>query len=84
MFNTTRKSAEVARNQFANLLHAAESGRSTIITKHGRPVAALVPFSEFVAGGNQHSLMSLEGSGRGLWGKRSARTIRAFRDEWSR
>ena len=38
-----RKGAEEARNQLPDLLEAAEKGRSTIITRHGRPVAALVP-----------------------------------------
>ena len=36
-----RKGAEEARNQLAHLLDAAERGESTIISKHGRPVAAL-------------------------------------------
>ena len=40
---TSRKGAEEARNQLPDLLEAAEKGRSTIITRHGRPVAALVP-----------------------------------------
>ena len=84
MPNAPRKGAEEARNQLPDLLEAAEKGRSTIITKHGRPVAALVPVSEYVAGGRQQTLMSLEGSGRGLWGKNSSRAIRAMRDEWSR
>jgi antitoxin (DNA-binding transcriptional repressor) of toxin-antitoxin stability system len=35
-----RKGAEEARNQLPDLLAAAEKGRSTIITRHGRPVAA--------------------------------------------
>lgn len=34
--------------------------------------------------GQQQSLLPLEGSGRGLWGKDSARTVRRLRDEWSR
>jgi prevent-host-death family protein len=38
-----RKGAEEARNQLPELLDAAEKGRSTIITRHGRPVAALMP-----------------------------------------
>ena len=84
MSNAPRKGAEEARNQLPDLLEAAENGRSTIITKHGRPVAALVPVGEFVAGGRQQTLLSLEGSGRGLWGKNSARDIREIRDEWSR
>ena len=38
-----RKGAEEARNELPNLLAAAEKGRPTIITRHGKPVARLVP-----------------------------------------
>ena len=79
-----RKGAEEARNQLPDLLNAAEKGRSTILTRHGRPVAALVPIEEYGAAIRQQPLMPMEGSGRGLWGKSSARTIRRLRDEWSR
>jgi prevent-host-death family protein len=37
------KGAEEARNQLPHLLDAAEKGESTIISKHGRPVAVLRP-----------------------------------------
>jgi prevent-host-death family protein len=80
----TRKGAEEARNQLPDLLEAAEKGRSTIITKHGRPVAALVPLDRLDASGNQQSLVPLLGSGRGLWGEDSAQTLRDLRDEWNR
>ena len=43
------KGAEEARNQLPDLLEAAEKGRSTIITRHGRPVAALVPIEAYSA-----------------------------------
>jgi prevent-host-death family protein len=79
-----RKGAEEARNQLPDLLAAAEKGRSTIITRHGRPVAALVPFAAYGAAVRQQPLLPLAGSGRGLWGKNSTRTIRRLRDEWSR
>ena len=79
-----RKGAEEARNQLPDLLDAAEEGRSTIITRHGRAVAALVPISALDSTLRQQSLMPLAGSGRGLWGKDSARTLRKLRDEWSR
>jgi prevent-host-death family protein len=78
------KGAEEARNRLPELLEAAEQGRSTIITKRGRPVAALVPIDTYKVAGRQQSLMPLEGSGRGLWGRNSTRTIRALRDEWER
>jgi prevent-host-death family protein len=77
-----RKGAEEARNQLPSLLEAAERGLSTVITRHGRPVAALVPVDAYDAALGQQSLMSVQGSGRGLWGVDSAVTIRDLRDEW--
>lgn len=77
------KGVEEARNQLPSLIVAAEKGQSTIITKHGKPVAALMPIGAYGAAADQQSLTSLEGSGRGLWGKDSARTIHKLRDEWS-
>jgi prevent-host-death family protein len=84
MSKTRRKGAEDARNQLPDLLEAAEKGHSTIITRHGRPVAALVPIEAYGATVHQHPLLPLAGSGRGLWGKDSASTIRKLREEWSR
>lgn len=79
-----RKGAEEARNQLPDLLEAAEKGRSTIITKHGRPVAALVPIGAYDAAIRQPSLIPVAGSGKGLWGKNSTRALRKLRDEWQR
>lgn len=79
-----RKGAEEARNQLPDLLEAAEKGRSTIITRHGRPVAALVPIEAYGAAVRQQPLVPVAGSGRGLWGKDSTRTLRRLRDEWTR
>jgi prevent-host-death family protein len=44
-----RKGAEEARNRLPELLDAAEHGETTIITRHGRPVAALVPIATYGA-----------------------------------
>jgi antitoxin (DNA-binding transcriptional repressor) of toxin-antitoxin stability system len=38
-----RKGAKEDRNELSDLLDAAEKVRSTIITRHGRPVAAWCP-----------------------------------------
>jgi prevent-host-death family protein len=84
MEKVQRKGAEEARNQLPDLLEAAEAGKSTIITRHGRPVAALIPIGDFHSPDRQASLMSLAGSGRGMWGKNSTRMIRQLRDEWER
>ncbi len=77
------KGAEEARNRLPQLLEAAEKGQPTIITRHGRPVAALVPIAAYAAL-SQEPLTPLRGSGHGLWGKDSVRTIARLRAEWSR
>ncbi|MGH6989054.1 MAG: type II toxin-antitoxin system Phd/YefM family antitoxin [Stellaceae bacterium] len=79
-----RKGAEQARNELPRLLKAAEQGRSTVITRHGKPIAALVPIKDFEDRPRQLSILDLRGSGRGLWGKDSTATIRKMRDEWDR
>jgi prevent-host-death family protein len=84
MSRARRKGAKEARNQLSNLLDAAARGRSTIITRHGRPVAALVPIAEHRPAARQQSLLPLAGSGRGIWNRNSVRTLRRLRDEWDR
>jgi len=77
--------AEDARAQLPQLLQAAEQGRSTIITRHGKPVAALVPVDELQAATpRQQPLWSLVGTGKGLWGPDIRRAIRELKDEWER
>ncbi len=56
---TPHKSAEEARSQLPDLLDAAEKGRSTVITRHGRPVAALVPLGEYHRGAGQKPLSAV-------------------------
>jgi prevent-host-death family protein len=84
MAKMSRKGSEEARSQLPNLIEAAERGESTIITRRGRPVAALVPMKALGRSSNQRSLVPLLGSGRGLWGPDSERTLRDLRDEWER
>lgn len=84
MTRPSRKGVEDARSQLPSLLAEAEKGRSTIITRHGRSIAAIVPVGQ--AGGvrQQKSLVALAGSGKGLWGKHSTGTLRRLREEWDR
>jgi len=83
MDSTSRKGVEVARAELPAILAEAQRGRSTLITRHGKPVAAVVPAERAVVGA-QLSLMALGGSGRGLWGRSSAAMVRRLRDEWRR
>jgi prevent-host-death family protein len=78
------KGSEEARNELPTLLEDAEGGRATIITRRGRPVAALVPLAQYHISHRQQSLLTMAGSGRGLWGKNSGGTLDKMRDEWSR
>ena len=82
--SVVRKGAEEARNQLPDLLAAAEQGRSTVITRHGRPVAVLAPIGALEAAVRQAPLTPVAGSGRGLWGEDSAQTLLELRGEWSR
>ena len=77
------KGAEEARQQLPAILAAAAAGRTTIITRHGRAVAAVVPATE-VRQGKPASLQALAGSGRGMWGKDSRKLINKLREEWNR
>ena len=73
--------AEDARALLPELLEKAHQGSASLITKRGKPYAALVPVEQMRR--TRQALLALRGSGRGLWGKNSARTIRGLRDEWS-
>ncbi len=84
MSRPNRKGVEDARSQLPALLAEAERGRSTIITRHGRAIAAIVPVERTAGAPRQKSLLGLAGSGKGLWGRNSAKTLRKLRDEWER
>ena len=72
--------AEEARTLLPELLERAHRGASTIITKRGKPYALLVPVRE--TAGHRIPLMSLKGTGRGLWGAKPADSVAKLRDEW--
>jgi prevent-host-death family protein len=79
-----RRGAEQARAELPALLAHAANGGSTIVTRHGRSIAAIVPVERIQPGARQKPLTPLAGSGKGLWGRDSARTLRKLRDEWNR
>jgi len=81
---TSRKGVEHARSQLPALLDDAAKGRVTVITRHGRSIAAIVPMDGIAGAMRQKPLTSLAGSGKGLWGRDSTKTLRRLRDEWER
>jgi len=79
-----RKGVEAARKELPALLADAQRGRATIVTRHGRDIAAIVPLDRARLATRQRSLLPLAGSGKGLWGRNSTKTLRRLRDEWDR
>ncbi len=77
------RGVEEARKTLPAILDAAAQGRTTIITRHGSAIAAVVPVKAARPAGTA-SLLSLAGTGKGMWGSDSARNIARLRDEWSR
>ena len=77
---------EQARIQLPNIIANAHAGIRSIITKHGKPYAAIVPLQDIKKSSNDAELtsgiVSLRGTGRGLWGPNVGQTISALRDEW--
>ena len=83
MSHPVRKGVEAARAELPAILADAQRGRPTVITRHGKPVAAVVP-ADRAGGRGQLPLLALAGSGRGMWGRSSAATLRRLREEWGR
>lgn len=73
---------EEARKQLPALVAAAALGCTTIITKHGRAVAAVVHADSITAAKKQWPITAIAGTGKGLWGKYSTTAVAKLRDEW--
>jgi len=78
---------EQARAQLPHIASEALAGESSVITRHGKPVAVVVPVDQWQAQRVQSlrgpGILALRGTGRGLWGKDPAKTVAKLRDEWS-
>jgi hypothetical protein len=75
--------AKMARERLPAILDAAAAGRTTIITRRGRAVAAVVPADQARLR-QAASVQALTGTGCGLWGAHSSKVLAALRDEWNR
>ena len=74
---------EVARAQLPSLVGQAEAGQSSVITRHGRPCAAIVPLQSLPSSHRRGGLLMLRGTGGGLWSPSAAAVVKRLRDEWS-
>ena len=75
---------ERARSHLPSIVAEAHSGKRTIITRHGKAYAAVVPVTDLdkSSGKSRGGILALRGSGKGLWGKDSSKRVAALRDEW--
>lgn len=74
--------AEEARTRLPELIDRAHRGERSVITKRGKPYAEVVPVGSSTSGKPRLSLLSLAGTGRGLWGADSRKTVKRLRGEW--
>ncbi len=77
---------ELARAQLPHIAAEARAGHTCVISRHGEPVAAVVPMSFLRAqqGGRvrKGGILALRGTGRHLWPGRVGQTVADLRDEW--
>ena len=76
------KGVQEARQELPALIEAAHRGSTTIITKHGKPYAAIVPMSDAKAKGRGVTVAQLRGTGKKIWKKDAAREVSRMRDDW--
>jgi prevent-host-death family protein len=74
--------AEEARTLLPELIERAHRGEHSVITKRGKPYAEVVPVGSSTNGKPRLSFLSLAGTGHGLWGHDSRKTLKRLRDEW--
>ena len=77
---------EQARAQLPLIAAEAEAGYSSEITRHGKPVAVVVPVKQWQAQQGRavkvDGILALRGTGRGLWPQGAAKAVAQLRNEW--
>ncbi len=77
---------EQARAQLPHIAAEALAGHTTVITRHGKPMAAVVPVSLLRAQSSgrvrQGGVLALRGTGARVWPLGAAEVVAGLRDEW--
>jgi len=88
MTSNTTYGLEQARIHLPQIIAQAHSGVTSIITRHGKPYAAVVSIDDLERASAAQSaspgVLALRGMGKGLWGPSPSRTVAQLRDEWAR
>ena len=83
--SVTHLGLEQCRIKLPAMAALAHAGSPSIITRHGKPYAALVSvqaLEKVTARQRKTSLLALAGTGSGLWGDSASQTIADLRNEW--
>jgi antitoxin (DNA-binding transcriptional repressor) of toxin-antitoxin stability system len=73
---------EQGRSQLPQLALRAHGGQTTLLTKHGKPYAAIVSPELVQQAKRSRRFLALRGTGKGLWGARPAQAVAKLRSEW--
>ena len=73
---------EQARIQLPTIVAQAGAGVSSVITRHGKPCAAVVPMKDLRESQRVSGVLALRGSGHGLWGYFAGTAVAELREEW--
>lgn len=73
---------EATRRRLPELVAAAHEGKTTLITRHGRPYAAIVPVEKAGERRLPTTMLALRGCAAGVWGEEPARSVEELRGEW--
>lgn len=86
MSDTPQYGLEQARAQLPLIASEAVAGYSTVITRHGKPVAVVVPVDQWrdqqARTVRLGGILALRGTGRGLWSQGAGPSVAQLRDEW--
>ena len=87
MSDTPQYGLEQARAQLPLIASEAVAGYTSVITRHGKPVAVVVPVEQWreeqARTLKQCGVLALRGSGSGLWPEGTAPSVAQLRDEWA-
>jgi len=87
MSDTPQYGLEQARSKLPLIASEAVAGYSTVITRHGKPVAVVVPVAQWrdqqARSLKQAGVLALRGSGCGLWPQGAAPSVSQLREEWA-
>lgn len=76
------RGVQEARKELPVLLEAAHRGSRTVITKRGKPYAAIVPVGEGTPTRAGLSMLGLRGAGKNIWDHDATKIVQALRKEW--